>query len=96
MPLPSPTQAEMQLHPELYARNFVTVPVNTLVRIERFGREKNDENGIFMWIRGRILNGALTNQELILSFISRKAGTSVLQTGLLMVDSNYLERVESR
>ncbi len=93
-PALSPTLLEVQSQPERWTRNYVIVPAHTFVQIKRFDLEKNDENGIFMWIRGRVTRGPLINQELMLSFISRNTGPSALRADLLLVDTNFLERTE--
>jgi len=89
-----PTLSDIQARRKHFARDFVIIPANTVVRIERFDLERNVEAGIFVWIYGRFVGGPLASQKASLSLISRREGRSALEAQLLMVDTNFLEQVK--
>src|SRR5207247_2765 len=68
----------------------VLIRAGTRMRIEQFDLERNPENDPMVWIRGYIFDGPLAGNRLNVSLISREAGDSPLNVGLLMVDPNYL------
>jgi len=91
-----PTLSDVQARRRHFARGFVIIPANTVVRIERFDLDRNIEAGTFVWIYGRFVGGPLASQKVNLSLISREEGRSALEAQLHMVDTNFLERVKNQ
>jgi len=94
-----PTPSDVQAQPKQFSHNYLIIPAHTDFRIERFDYEKNMEAGYFVWIYGKVPGGTV---EFNFSFVSRKAGRSSLEPDLrfepdlLMVDTNILERIETK
>ena len=95
-PTDYPRLTEIQAMPNRSRWKYVVVPENTHIQIAEFDLEKNMENGIVVWINGRVLGGPLAGHKLNLSFISRAAGQSFVKADLLMVDTNFIEQILSK
>ena len=91
-----PGPSDLKTHPQDFSGGSVLIPAGTLVQIERFDLERNPYAiGPMVWIYGSIIGGPLAGNRLMISFISVEAGHSPLDVRLLMVDTNYLERVKT-
>lgn len=90
-----PSPLDIKTHPQDFSPSHVLVQSGTRIRIEQFDLERNPEAGPTVWIQTRVLDGPLAGNRLCVSLISREAGYSRLKVRLLMVDTNYLERVDN-
>jgi hypothetical protein len=90
-----PSPSGTKTHRQVVLSGTTLIRAGTRMRIEQFDLERNLENGPTVWIRGFILDGPLAGNRLNVSLISKKAGESSLEVNLLMVDTNYLKRIEN-
>lgn len=89
-----PRPSDLKTNPQDFPQNHALVPAGTRIRIEQFELERNPVAGPNVWISGRVLNGPLIGNRMMVSLISQDAGRSQLDAGLLMVNTNLLYRLE--